>query len=430
MANGFRRFLINFRELFTREEDLYQAEKIVKRLYRKNGSRDLKRATFYLRRFHRRLILRFTLVSSLILIAVLVLAGMLISHALGKSAGNGQQAGSSGGLTAVPAVSETESAEEEPAAEETEDMTVREVLLSFTGDCTLGTDENFDQSRSFNAYYSENGGAYFLERVRDVFAGDDLTIINMEGTFTTSEDRADKTYAFKGDPSYVNVLTTASVEAANLANNHSSDYGKQSYDDTIQVLESNGITTFGYDEVKVIGAGGVKVGLMGIYELRDHLGRTEQVKENIAKLKEQGAEVIVAVFHWGTEKETEPDENQVTLAHLAIDEGADIVVGHHPHVLQGLETYKGKTIAYSLGNFCFGGNSNPSDKDTMILQAKFTLTGRKVTEREITVIPCSLSSARDYNNYQPVILAGDEASRVRNKVNSLSQGLDVHPQAD
>ena len=116
MANGFRRFLINFRELFTREEDLYQAEKIVKRLYRENGSRDLKRATFYLRRFHRRLILRFTLVSSLILIAVLVLAGMLISHALGKSAGNGQQAGSSGVLTAVPAVSETESAEEEPAA--------------------------------------------------------------------------------------------------------------------------------------------------------------------------------------------------------------------------------------------------------------------------------------------------------------------------
>ncbi len=430
MANGFRRFLINFRELFTREEDLYQAEKIVKRLYRDSGSRELKRTLLYLRRFHRRLILRFTLVSSLILIAILVLAGMMISHALGKSAGKGQGADSSGTVTTAPVITETDSSEETPAEAETEDLTVREVLLSFTGDCTLGTDENFDQSRSFNAYYSENGGAYFLERVRDIFAGDDLTVINMEGTFTTSEDRAEKTYAFKGDPSYVNVLTTASVEAANLANNHSSDYGKQSYDDTVQILESNGITTFGYDEVKVVGAGGVKIGLTGIYELRDHMGRTDQVKENIAKLKEQGAEVIVVVFHWGTEKETEPNENQVALAHLAVDEGADIVVGHHPHVLQGLETYKGRTIAYSLGNFCFGGNSNPSDKDTMILQAKFTLTGEKVSEREITIIPCSLSSARDYNNYQPVVLAGDEAARVRSKINSLSQGLDVHPQED
>ena len=430
MAEGFRRFLIDFRKRFTGEEDLHQAEKIVRRLSEGNGdsARECKRAAGLLRRYRHRLIRQFTVLSALVLIALLVLIGVLVSHALGKRGGSaGTEPAPQQAAQTQP---ETESGTEEAAAVETEPVTVREALLSFTGDCTLGTDENFDQSRSFNAYYKEHGGAYFLEKVRDIFAADDLTVINMEGTFTESTARADKTYAFKGPPSYVDVLTTASVEAADLANNHSSDYGEQSYTDTVQTLETNGIITFGYDVVKLVDAGGVKIGLTGIYELRDHYGRAEQVKKNIADLKAQGADVIVAAFHWGVEKDTEPGENQVALAHLAIDSGADLVVGHHPHVLQGLETYKGKTIAYSLGNFCFGGNSNPSDKDTMILQVKFTVEGNRVTGVEPTVIPCSLSSSSEYNDYQPRVLSGEEAQRVRNKIENLSRGLSTHPEAE
>ena len=289
-----------------------------------------------------------------------------------------------------------------------------EILLSFTGDCILGTDENFYYDTSFNAYYENYGSAYFFQNVKDVFKKDDLTIINMEGTLTDLTTRKDKQFAFKGDPEYVKVLTNGSVEAANMANNHTYDYGEDSFKDTVNILEKNKIRTFGDDETVIIPVKGVNVGIFGIYELDDHEERVPQVKSDIAKLKKDGADIIVAVFHWGNELERVPDDNQVKLAHLAIDEGADVVVGHHPHVLQGIDTYKGKTIAYSLGNFCFGGNYHPTEMDTMIFQQKFMIdTSKKITDSEINVIPCSVSSESDCNNYQPTILEGDEAKRVR-----------------
>ena len=299
-----------------------------------------------------------------------------------------------------------------------------EILLSFTGDCILGTDENFYYDTSFNAYYENYGSAYFFQNVKDVFKKDDLTIINMEGTLTDLTTRKDKQFAFKGDPEYVKVLTNGSVEAANMANNHTYDYGEDSFKDTVNILEKNKIRTFGDDETVIIPVKGVNVGIFGIYELDDHEERVPQVKSDIAKLKKDGADIIVAVFHWGNELERVPDDNQVMLAHLAIDEGADVVVGHHPHVLQGIDTYKGKTIAYSLGNFCFGGNYHPTEMDTMIFQQKFMLdTSKKITDSEINVIPCSVSSESDCNNYQPTILEGDEAKRVRELIQERSDQI-------
>lgn len=299
-----------------------------------------------------------------------------------------------------------------------------EILLSFTGDCILGTDENFYYDTSFNAYYENYGSAYFFQNVKDVFEKDDLTIINMEGTLTDLTTRKDKQFAFKGDPEYVKVLTNGSVEAANMANNHTYDYGEESFKDTVNILEKNKIRTFGDDETVIIPVKGVNVGIFGIYELDDHEERIPQVKSDIAKLKKDGADIIVAVFHWGNELEQVPDDNQVMLAHLAIDEGADVVVGHHPHVLQGIDTYKGKTIAYSLGNFCFGGNYHPTEMDTMIFQQKFMIdTSKKITDSEINVIPCSVSSESDCNNYQPTILEGDEAKRVRELIQERSDQI-------
>lgn len=299
-----------------------------------------------------------------------------------------------------------------------------EILLSFTGDCILGTDENFYYDTSFNAYYENYGSAYFFQNVKDVFEKDDLTIINMEGTLTDLTTRKDKQFAFKGDPEYVKVLTNGSVEAANMANNHSYDYGEESFHDTVNILEENKIHTFGDDETVIIPVKGVNVGIFGIYELDDHEERVPQVKSDIAKLKKDGADIIVAVFHWGNELERVPDDNQVMLAHLAIDEGADVVVGHHPHVLQGIDTYKGKTIAYSLGNFCFGGNYHPTEMDTMIFQQKFRIdTSKKITDSEINVIPCSVSSESDCNNYQPTILEGDEAKRVLELIEDRSDQI-------
>ncbi len=322
-----------------------------------------------------------------------------------------------------PRVSASSSAEEENTddaeiVEETEAPAEPvSITISFAGDCTLGTDEAFDYESSLNAYYEQYGSSYFLENVRSIFEADDLTVVNFEGTLTNSDDRCENLYAFKGDPSFASILSSSSVEAANLANNHSQDYGDQGYQDTMNNLSSAGIVTFGYDDTAIVDVKGVKVGLVGIYELYDHLERTQQLKDNIAKVKEEGAQLVAVVFHWGNENETTPDSNEVTLGHLAIDEGADIVVGGHPHVIQPIEEYNGRYIVYSLANFCFGGNSAPSDMETFIFQQTFTVTGDDVAlDQNINVIPCIVSSADGYNNYQPTPAEGEEAENILSRV--------------
>ena len=300
------------------------------------------------------------------------------------------------------------------------------LTLSVVGDCTLGTDETFDYDTSLNAYYENYGADYFLQNVRSIFSADDLTIANFEGTLTDSDEREDKTFAFKAPASYASILSGSSVEAVNTANNHSHDYGDQGFDDTLAALDDAGIVHFGYDETAVMDIKGIKVGLVGIYELYDHLDRKQQLKDNIAKVQADGAQLIVVIFHWGNETETVPDSNQTTLGRMAIDLGADLVCGHHPHVLQGIETYKGKNIVYSLGNFCFGGNSSPSDMDTMIYQQTFTIDADGVKNDNVTnIIPCSISSAAydGYNNYQPTPAEGDEATRILEKINERSSWI-------
>lgn len=300
------------------------------------------------------------------------------------------------------------------------------LTLSVVGDCTLGTDETFDYDTSLNAYYENYGADYFLQNVRSIFSADDLTIANFEGTLTDSDEREDKTFAFKAPASYASILSGSSVEAVNTANNHSHDYGDQSFDDTLAALDDAGIVHFGYDETAVMDIKGIKVGMVGIYELYDHLDREQQLKDNIAKVQADGAQLIVVIFHWGNETETVPDSNQTTLGRMAIDLGADLVCGHHPHVLQGIETYKGKNIVYSLGNFCFGGNSSPSDMDTMIYQQTFTIDADGVKNDNVTnIIPCSISSAAydGYNNYQPTPAEGDEATRILEKINERSSWI-------
>lgn len=320
--------------------------------------------------------------------------------------------------------------EETAISEEMEKTTKRKnKTVSFTisavGDCTFGTDENFAYEGSMPAKYDEVGDFnYFFENVKSVFEEDDLTIVNFEGTLTDSTTREDKQFAFKADKSYAEILTDGFVEAANLANNHSKDYGEQSYNDTMDALDEAGITNFGYDRVAIKKVKGIKVGLVGTYVLADGLGVKDSMEKNIQDLKDEGAQVIIASFHWREEKAEYPNDVQVELAHAAIDAGADLVLGHHPHVLQGIEQYKGKNIVYSLGNFCFGGNMYPSDMDTMIFQQTFTLKGGKLQEDNVTnIIPCSISSVEDYNNYQPTPAAGEKETEILNKITQRSQGL-------
>ena len=302
------------------------------------------------------------------------------------------------------------------------------LTISAAGDCTLGTDEYFYYPTSLPAKYEEEQDpGYFFQEVEPIFSQDDLTIVNMEGTLTQETARKEnEIYAFKGDEEYAQILTEGSVEAANLANNHSYDYGEKSYTDTIQALEDVGISTFGYDRTAIVDVKGVKVGLLGTYELDVHEDCEEDMIENIQSLQEQGAQIIIASFHWGIERANIPNEIQVDLAHSAIDHGADLVLGHHPHVLQGIETYKGKNIVYSLANFCFGGNSSPSDMDSMIFQQTFTLEDGELIEDNVTnVIPVKVSSSweQGINDYQPVPVEGDTGEAIISRLEEYSQNM-------
>ncbi len=369
-------------------------------------------------RLKRRRRIAIAILCGLALLLILIVVGIvaLVRHFAGGSDRSNDKNDQASDLTI-----EEQQPEENETKAETEPVSI---TISAAGDCTLGTDEYFDPSTSLNAYYDSNGPAYFFQNVKSIFEADDLTIVNMEGTLTEETTRQDKTYAFKGPAEYTQILTDGDVEAANLANNHSHDYGDKSYTDTIAALDAAGITNFGYDRTAVMDVNGVKVGLVGTYELAEGMGCEDEMISNIKAVEDQGAQIVIVSFHWGIERENYPTENQVNLAHSAIDSGADLVLGHHPHVLEGIEVYNGKNIVYSLGNFCFGGNSNPSDKDTMIFQQTFTVQNGELVEDNVTnIIPCSISSDSSYNNYQPTPLEGDEADRVKGRIEEYSSGF-------
>ncbi|MEE0655747.1 MAG: CapA family protein [Blautia hansenii] len=361
--------------------------------------------------------LRLKVIITTDIILLVILCGALLAKGLYKS--NKEEPQSE---------TKTESANKEgqkPEKQETPEVQETTITISAAGDCTLGTDEGFNYKRSFKGKYDAvQDPAYFFQNVQPVFAQDDLTIVNMEGTLTEETTREPKQFAFKGDAEYAKILTAGAVETANLANNHSFDYGKKSYEDTITALEAEGISSFGYERTAVMDIKGVKVGLAGVYELAEHIDCKQDLLDNIAFLKEQGAQIIIVSFHWGQEKENVPNDVQVELAHTAIDNGADLVLGHHPHVLQGIEEYKGKNIVYSLGNFCFGGNSAPSDMDTMIFQQTFTVKDGKLQEDNVTnILPCKISSAYEegYNNYQPILAEGEQKEKIFERLSEYSQ---------
>jgi poly-gamma-glutamate synthesis protein (capsule biosynthesis protein) len=301
-----------------------------------------------------------------------------------------------------------------------------QIKVTFAGDCTVGTDENFNYSTSMPAKWEDVDGdaTYFLKNVASIFEDDDLTVVNMEGTLTTGGSRADKTFAFKGKPEYAKIFSSSSVEAASLANNHSKDYGTDSYTDTIEAMEAEGVQTFGYDRIAYTEIKGVKVALVGAYALNETYDYVKEMTDNIAKAREEGAQLVLVYVHWGIEKEYVPNETQMSMGHAAIDAGADLVIGSHPHVVQGYEVYQGRYIVYSLGNFCFGGNSNPSDKDCMIFQQTFTVSGEDVEKNgDVEFIACSISSSSSTNNYQPTPAEGSEKERIMKKFQESSDEI-------
>ncbi len=303
-----------------------------------------------------------------------------------------------------------------------------QITISAVGDCTFGKDPDFPDATSFNAFYNSNGPAYFFANVLPFTSADNLTIANCEGTFTNGNDIQEKSFNFKGPIEYANVFVQGSVEAVNLANNHSFDYGTSGYEDTKVALQDAGITSFGYDRTNTYEVDGVKIGLFGVNELDGVDKATSLMIQDIERLQKEGCAIIIGTFHWGNEGEYEVTATQVSLAHQAIDAGCDLVLGSHPHVLQGVEYYKQRYICYSLGNFCFGGNTNPMDYRTMIYQQTFPIKNGQLAPGEAMrtqtrMVPCLVSSSSSVNDYQPTPLTGDAAISAIEALNGYSASL-------
>ena len=293
--------------------------------------------------------------------------------------------------------------------------------LHFVGDCTLASLPGFPGG------YAEVVGddyAYPFAETLDYFRDDDFTFANLEVALTESDVYVNKTYRFKAPAEYAKILTEGSVEFATLANNHVLDYGQQGYDDTKAAVAAEGIAYAGRDEWAVYEtARGLKIGVYAV-----SFGTVDQIRAGIAAVQDAGADFVIAALHWGDEGSYRANADQITQGRAAIDAGADFVYGSHPHTLQPVEEYNGHYIYYSMGNWTFGGNTNPRDKDTLILHMTLRVDpDGSVTVAELENIPCSCSGTDNSNNYQPVPLepGSERYERVLSKLDGTFTGANL-----
>lgn len=305
-------------------------------------------------------------------------------------------------------------AEPEPEAETAHTAAENdEVLVSFVGDCSIG--DAFRSIGTANSYHSvvkREGYKWPFSAVYQYLSEDDMTVANLEVVLTTSSNHKDIMYPLRAAPDHVNILLEGSIEVVNTVNNHCYDYMRQGYVDTLEILDQAGISRFGsvyytkqdgFDDLLVKEVKGIRFGFIGItYPQNSDIPR---VISRIAKLKdEEGCDIVVVSMHWGRETYLTQNPTQMSIARDLIDNGADIIYGHHPHVLQPMLFYHGKPVMFSAGNFTFGTMSNV-DKHTGIFRFYFRKNGDKAVLSKIQIIPCQTSGS---NDYRPVELTEDE----------------------
>lgn len=299
------------------------------------------------------------------------------------------------------------------------------VTISATGDVTIGGDTRKSSTSIFDKQLAQepSGLSFPMENVRSLFEADDMTIVNFEGTLTTTKSATKNTYSFAAPPEYVQVLTSGSVEAVSLENNHILDHGAAGYEETCQTLEAAGIRYSGH-----LGAStyttdtGVTIGMLSYQTFNgNYTNIYASIEGDIAALRAQGCQIVIVSYHWGEEKDYIPNERQVPLGRATIDAGADLVLGHHSHRMNPIEVYNGKYICYSLGNFSFAGNIRPDDMDTFVFQQRFRVWPDGTVQNEgFRIVPCSISSQEDVNDFKPTPQEGEAAQAIVSRLLELN----------
>jgi len=300
------------------------------------------------------------------------------------------------------------------------------ITVSAAGDATLGGDRRWAGYHAFMREFENSGRdhSHFLRNVAHIFYESCLSIVNLEGTLTYAYEHIDKEFAFRGPPHFAQILSSSYVDAVTISNNHTIDFGQQGYQDTVNALRAEDIVYFGNEFKTIMEVNGIKVGMFGYRIWQDTAENRNRIRTAIADLEYRGAQLIIAYFHWGVERENRPEQYQINIGRYTIRNGADLVLGAHPHVVQGIEEYMGRFIVYSLANFCFGGNANPPDQDSFIFQQTFSFyDGVLLPDIDKNIIPIFVSSVRYRNDFRPTVAEGHDAERILARIERYSAWL-------
>ena len=303
---------------------------------------------------------------------------------------------------------------------------INQVTITATGDITIGGDPRKPASspaseRNYIRLYDLYKGN-FLGLVQSVFAGpDEITLINLESNFSTSTKYAKKTYVFRARPAYAEILSRAGIDVVGHANNHANDLGTLGAANTRTAVRNQGMRYVAGGLTTVVEKNGIRVGFCAFNALNRSMVAT--VRNVVSKLS-QTSDIVVVSFHWGKEYSYTTSALQRTHGRAAILAGADLVVGHHAHVVNGIERYMGKSIVYGLGTLS-SAILTPKDMDTFIYQQTFKvdMMTRQYQSTDIKLIPISLSSNEVVNDGRPVPLIGSARTRVLNKIRFYSQAF-------
>jgi len=288
--------------------------------------------------------------------------------------------------------------------------------------------------RSVGRLIDNQGNESIWGDIKETLAYADISMINLECplSFRGSKEK-DKQFTFRGKPEFVKALQAAGIDIVSLANNHVMDYGEISLLDTMKNLDDAGILYAGAGQNEdtanmpvFIDKGSIRIAVLSsshvIPFVHWHAGKAKpgvasaydpaRLISEVKKAAEK-ADIVLVYLHWGKEMKSQPVQYQKNIARMLIDSGADLVVGSHPHIIQGLEFYKGKLIAYSLGNLVF----TNSYKETMLLSIRFS----KEEMLEANIIPCVIKSSKT-----SLVKNESEIQNFFSKLNTLSSGVLIH----
>lgn len=283
------------------------------------------------------------------------------------------------------------------------------IKITFGGDFMLASYKNETTSNNFNAYVNNQSSEYFLENVKSVFEEDDWTIVNLENVLTDSNLKEvaknhSPAYWYRSKTSNTDILTTSSVECVSLANNHTGDYGSRGKIDTIKAVENAGLMYGNNDQTMYLEKDGFVIavichGLWAEYQADTIVNRIKEAEQN--------SDFQIVFYHGGTERIHAPEQWKIRASRKLVDNGADLVIGNHPHVLQPRENYNGVDIIYSMGNFCYGG-SKTCENRTILYTLDLEIDGDKnIVNKQAEIIPCYVYTEQR-NNYKPGIIENEE----------------------